>query len=359
MQRNCNAVYILSVLASLPPDALGKLPGTSNSLAQIRPLFNVGIHDIPILPQKSNDKGWLACTSDDILRDKTQLYDLLVEFPSSSSSSGTPRKWPKLLTPDGTQLKATQRDLRRYKLLRLELRRMRLELRRYNTSESSSDFQGQQSQTDYNNADDEADEDNDDEAENLISRTTSVHPIYSTADQSASSEIVEPVSWAAMAYNSLVWCTSAGEMDRLEAAEIAADRSLLDDLPDIDISLPENVDEDQQGREEELAARHKAQASATIVVAYFLRLTALILGRIGEVVEEDQDQEGGGGHGESEAAVAEGKVVVSVEDLARIGLDTWSAADREFVLEAVRTYFGREAVVGGGDGVRICGLRIC
>jgi hypothetical protein len=41
-----------------------------------------------------------------------------------------------------------------------------------------------------------------------------------------------------------------------------------------------------------------------------------------------------------------------------MGLDTWSGLDKAFVIEMLRVWYNRDAVIAGG-GVRLCGLRIC
>lgn len=106
------------------------------------------------------------------------------------------------------------------------------------------------------------------------------------------------------------------------------------------------------------------------VVAYFHRLTGLILGVLAECVEAGGDEESvseGAGSDGVEGAVGgderggwsgQGKVLVGSEDMVRMGLDVWSEGDRRFVQEVVGFYWGREAEVGG-KGVECCGVRIC
>lgn len=53
-----------------------------------------------------------------------------------------------------------------------------------------------------------------------------------------------------------------------------------------------------------------------------------------------------------------GEIFVSSEDMARMGLDIWSEADRHFVQELVEFYWGRKAEVQGAV-VECCGVRIC
>lgn len=51
-------------------------------------------------------------------------------------------------------------------------------------------------------------------------------------------------------------------------------------------------------------------------------------------------------------------IPITTEDMSRMGLDIWSESDRVFVKELVGLYWGRRADVRGG-GVECCGVRIC
>ena len=51
-------------------------------------------------------------------------------------------------------------------------------------------------------------------------------------------------------------------------------------------------------------------------------------------------------------------IPITTEDMSRMGLDIWSESDRVFVKELVALYWGRRADVRGG-GVECCGVRIC
>lgn len=141
------------------------------------------------------------------------------------------------------------------------------------------------------------------------------------------------------------------------------------------------------------------------IITYFHRLTAGILSALAEVVEAAEEDEwlppggearrdGEDGEGELDAgddeeeetdrllrgsgrsdnpagpageeeeeddgdeASSRGPVRVDSDALTAMGLDIWSHADAEFVRNAVRRYFNREASVEG-KGVELCGLRIC
>jgi hypothetical protein len=95
---------------------------------------------------------------------------------------------------------------------------------------------------------------------------------------------------------------------------------------------------------------HRASATATIVTAYFHRLTAQIIQPLADVVEDADD--------DTEEGIADSAIAVSSDDIRAMGLDTWSTTDREFVKGAMELYFRREAVLEQ-NGMRICGVKIC
>ena len=329
VQTSCNFVYDLSILSSVPPNLNDVVQPDSENLLRIQSLFNVGIHDIPYLSEQKRKARWLACTTDDILREKHQLYDILVSLPTDNNSTRT--TWPRIHTAEGTQLKATQRDLRRYRLLRADLDHERTPEHRYRDHPNN--------------------EDNESEIASLIRAPTEalLHEVKQT--QPGESELVEPASWAAMAYNGIMWWASAGEMEAWETEELRTDRELLEEIPDSEdllrhISSPSSADDDNL---EQLAMR-RASAIATVMNAYFHRLTAQILQSLADIVEEADD--------ETEEGIAESVMSISADDIRAMGLDSWSSADREFAKEAMGVYFGREAKIEEG-GRRICGVKIC
>ena len=328
VQQTCNYIYDLSILSSIPPSLTDVVQPDSDNLLRIQTLFNVGVHDIPFLTEQKRRARWLACTTDDILGEKQQLYDLLVSLPPISSSS-TSKQWPKMRTAAGQQIKATQRDLRRYHLLRSQLNPALSSSQRYK---------------------DDASDDEDDEQITPLMRasTTALLDEVKQTPEAGESEILEPVSWTAMAYNGFMWWASAGEMQAWENEEARSDRELLDELPDSD-DLLRHIGGDSDTDEADLAIR-QASAAATVMTAYFHRLTAQILQPLADVVDDADD--------EAEEGLAESELVVSADDLRAMGLEGWSQGDREFVKEATGVYFGREARVEEG-GTRICGVKIC
>ncbi len=130
--------------------------------------------------------------------------------------------------------------------------------------------------------------------------------------------------------------------------EAREDRQLLDALPETEELLrhmsPESTSHSPSN---EIQLK---MAEATVLTAYFHRLTSDILQPLIDSVEDADD--------DTEEGVADVAINVSNEDVRAMGLDTWSTADREFVVQALELYFGREAKLIE-DGVRVCGVKIC
>ncbi|RMZ78431.1 hypothetical protein DV738_g3851, partial [Chaetothyriales sp. CBS 135597] len=112
----CSMVYNLSVLSSLPTPLLAYLPGAgaaprASLLRRVPTLFNVGITDIDDLSQRSSfADGWIACTTDEVLATKPQLYDIAVYLPNKDSSlAGQKKTYPRIVLSSGGEDAAKQR----------------------------------------------------------------------------------------------------------------------------------------------------------------------------------------------------------------------------------------------------------
>ena len=188
-----------------------------------------------------------------------------------------------------------------------------------------------------------------------------------------------------------MWWASAGE-----------NRTDLDEEGEYDAALLRHYDSPQSGNNDESSnldwprSAKKSLAVASMggmdgrmmetqsaaleitIIAYFHRLTTLILKTLADVIDatddasdiDDTGYDENGSFNDDDAAqqsITKGKdptvrgndaITVSNEDMARMGLDVWSETDREFVRELVAFYFGRKAEVRGGK-VECCGVRIC
>ena len=162
----------------------------------------------------SPSNGWVACTTDDILAEKPQLFDTLITLPPTHSAHAKEKVWP-TIRPSSTSgpaiadIKATQRDLRRYRTLRRELRCFAQSP--YLSKASPNGATTKQTHSSENIFESYPNDSNDDDSDDA----------YSTH----SAQVAEPQSWSALAYNSFMWWASAGEnrtdMDEEEEGDAA------------------------------------------------------------------------------------------------------------------------------------------
>lgn len=347
-------MYDLSVLSNIPL-AVSDLLATDAPPQRLRPLFSIGVHDIPLLEEdlraskerllattedeavETRDEigyGWIACTTDSILAMKNNLYDVLITLPPLYTEDASEKVWPKVQSSQGIELKATQRDLRRYKALRWGL-----------THHASPPSTPQPNAI-------------------LVDpgtpRATSSHPPHRDdpmLDIPDTDNIVEPTSWSALAYSGFMWWASAGEQRLHSEEESEADDSLLSGLSLLHSTprTPKTPNQSTLSLRVEGAARQEMG-----IIAYFHRLTTQILTTLSDIVDvTDSDDEREDNDISSESEEHNGPCVyVSSTDMEHMGLDVWSAADHHFIEEVAREYFGRRAVVEGRT-VDICGVRIC
>ncbi|KAI8635098.1 hypothetical protein F5Y19DRAFT_470149 [Xylariaceae sp. FL1651] len=359
VEQACNFVYAISVLSNIPLATYNLLSANSPS-HRLRPLFSIGVHDIPFLTDDAKHAGntedlsesesdagtgWIACTTDSILSKKDTLWDMLITMPPPHASKAKRHVWPTVESPHGVPVRATQRDLRRFRSLKAGLARL-------NETGAFASPATPRSITVQNDDDTFLDD---------------------------AEQIVEPMSWTALAYSGFMWWASAGEKPRSDDAEEAAyDASLLADLSSssMGMSMPRLVDlttswaslTPRRGSTVASAPLDPEEARVELaIIAYFHRLTAQLLGTLADVIDSisdsdvedetpteeddaliDPDEVDGQGHG----------VRIETDVMKRMGLDIWSASDAEFVTELLRTYFDRNAYIKG-KGVEVCGIRIC
>ena len=289
--------------------------------------------------------GWVACTTDDVLGAKSSLYDVLVTIPPSYSKQAKEKVWPKLQNAIGAEMKASQRDLRRYRTLKQELRRNRTR------SRAASPFNPrQQSEGD----------DDDDQATLLPIENT--QETFDDASSTSDGKLIEPLSWSALAYSSFMWWASAGEKRADLEEESEHDAALFGELSDYSggtSARPRSRRRSSPGPNlmQALMTDGSPAAPEMGIIAYFHRLTALILGVLAHLVDVgDAGMEPDGGSAEGSADKDE-VVFVGSEDMTRMGLDAWSEGDRRFVEELLEFYWGRKSEIDGGR-VECCGVRI-
>ncbi|KAL1871383.1 hypothetical protein Daus18300_004750 [Diaporthe australafricana] len=432
VKRQSPRVYDISILANIPHSVSDLLDPSALS-QRLRPLFTIGVHDIPFLVSDSATKrpgpapeqqpgilggdpgsGWIACTTDSILAMKEDLWDVLITMPPSHTVNAKEKVWPTVELRKDTAVKATQRDLRRFRTLKVGLRRLA----------ATSTAVEEDDESPSNGAESRRPGDLSHRRSRMSMssiKTTNFLPDGEDAHvlADASDKIVEPMTWAALAYSGFMWWASAGEQRRSdEAEEQAYDNSLIADLlPAPSMHPPRessgqrrpsgsfNVTAVQEGAGlgdsvTSLTARRTNAADGLsssgagdaaddeerartelAIITYFHRLTSGILSTLAELVDATEDyddtdgsrpQTGDGGEegeGQTNPLLQAGvrsdgeddskpQVRVDSDALAAMGLDVWSNADAEFVSQVLERYFSREARVEG-KGVELCGLRVC
>ncbi|KID85416.1 DUF2347 superfamily protein [Metarhizium guizhouense ARSEF 977] len=365
----CDFVYDISILSNIPFSVADRLPPSSPT-PRLRPLFTIGVHDIPFLMEdfeaskRRQDgtadsggeagSGWIACTTDSILAMKDTLWDMLITMPPEHSTNAVDKVWPTVEYPRGTPVKATQRDLRRFNALRSGLIRL-----------ASSPQQQEPDSPPFNSS-----------AVRLS--TSHSHRLVKDEEDPHIDELIEPLSWAALAYNGYMWWASAGEqLHSEEQEESSRDAALLADLAPAPASSPRPLSESLASLTSRRTSNPDEARTELAIIAYFHRLTTQMLSIIVDLVEsadeaypspyrDEQgvdldDQEGD----EAEVLLNSGGLgvdanVITVDShcIENMGLDVWSASDAAFVQDLVDAYFGRAARIEG-KGVEVCGVRVC
>ncbi|KAH7170198.1 hypothetical protein EDB81DRAFT_155278 [Dactylonectria macrodidyma] len=372
----CDFVYNISVLSNIPLSVTDILPAAS-STQRLRPLFSIGVHDIPFLMEDfeaskrerntedavddESGSGWIACTTDSILAMKDTLWDMLITIPPEYSSNATERVWPVVECPRGQPIKATQRDLRRFTSLKNGLERLSLATPNFGTAPDSP---------------------NSEPGVRLSSQSARV--VRDPRDDAVEA-IVEPLTWTALAYNGYMWWASAGEQLRSEEQEEASrDAALLADFVPSPMAMPRpsSQSETLTGSLSSLASTRRTASDDTnearielATIAYFHRLTTQLLSVLGDLADSqegpytdgDEDDEDLSQRSAENVPLHPGDVDfdndadairVDTHAVENMGLDVWSDGDALFVSELSIKYFGRSARIES-KGLEVCGVRVC
>ncbi|KAI2642842.1 hypothetical protein GGS21DRAFT_499899 [Xylaria nigripes] len=358
VEEACNFVYNISVLSNIPL-AISDLLSSSSASHRLRPLFSIGVHDIPFLAslgqsgttEASSDgqleakTGWIACTTDSILSNKDTLWDMLITMPPAHAVDAKKHVWPTVELSHRVPVRATQRDMRRFRSLKAGLTRM--------GEEPTIPPPG----------------------------TPQTSTVYTEDDilLDDAEQLVEPTSWTALAYSGFMWWASAGEKPRSDEVEEASQDAMLLSDPSSSSMMTTPRTADLSASITSLTPRRlSAVVSASLdldeahvelaMIAYFHRLTIQLLTALADTIDsmnssdaEEEDES----PSEEDALIdaseddAQGHGVrIDTDVMKRMGLDIWSPADAEFVREFLETYFGREASVEG-KGFELCGIKVC
>lgn len=324
-----NLVYDISVLSTISSALAEQLPPESSQFMRLSPLFTVGVHDIPTLSSKQDDpEGWVACTTDEILSMKKDLYDYVVELPSNGT-----QRWPRIKNSSGAEVRATHRDLRRWRFLRRALHRSSQQPR-YTDDDDT----------------DRAIDDDADEGTGLLMPGS-----FDDPDSDRYDAVVEPTSWSALAYSGFIWWASAGERDAALDQEEEQDAVLNGDLEHAPPAPEPHQYRDEPDADDDSPEQNSPETDSTLhmeLLAYFHRYSHQIFSGAASVIDTEASA------GDESDAEGDVEVIIGEDDLRRMGLDGWSEKDREFVVDMMAMYFGKRAVVHGA-GIDCCGIRIC
>jgi hypothetical protein len=375
-------VYDLSVLSNIPQSVADLLPPQAPT-HRLRPLFTIGVHDIPLLMQDADASkpsrdvdsavvdeaptGWIACTTDSILAMKDTLYDMLITMPPPCSPNAAQKQWPSVECPHGKPIRATQRDLRRFRALKAGLARI-----------ITATTPGVRPDTPASES-------------SALARPSTGTTLVGDASEDSLDQVIEPTTWAALAYSGFMWWASAGEQRRSdEHDEAVHDASLLSDLaprPTMSMSMSMSMPSptlpgsrlSQEILTDSITSLSGARPPGSLpddearvelaIIAYFHRLTTDILCVIGEAVdseatESDVDAESDRDGSEDalllrdQVQVASRPIRLDSHAFELMGLDVWSAADGDFLRDLTEMYFGRRVHIEG-KGIEVCGIRVC
>ena len=309
-------------------------------------------HDDGQIDSTTLHNGWVACTSDELLRTKTQLSDVRVKFNNTAKPNSQKGAWPTITqSATGTAetpILATRRDLKRWETL-VEHLSSRLKNTPAAGNHEANDSNGY------------TDNDDDDHTHLLSpSATKNATPTSSTSPTNTSI-ILEPLSWSA----SLAQYSARSTLD----AERVHD---CDDAV-LSAAITACSDNAQDMRDSETAS---PTAAAGFVQAYFRACTKRVFdvlkARINENgsssapyhddAEDDTDDETAPLRGRSEPGIVAnaetgGEVVMTREDMIDMGLDVWSVADVNFVRDMGQLWFAKRIEVKAGE-VEVCGVRV-
>lgn len=369
-------MYNISIISNIPSSVMDLIP-LEPLPYRLQPLFSVGVHDIdeiagrssldtdPTGGDASGDScfGWVACTTDNVLAMKQNLFDVLVNIPSNAIHGAPNRTWPSITTPGKTDLKASQRDLRRYRTLRQCQKRSKAMSSATSPYADSSETAIEDQPT------------TDDTDDQLPLLPSSFPEPFDDASSTMDEKLIEPLSWSALAYNSFMWWASAGEKRTDLDEEAERDAALWRDFNAYADAMGASTPGSSRSRRRSSASTSHRPITTTVpaamsvlegsavpemaIIGYFHRVTVTILGTLAVVVDQQdgelRDHEGG----ESDRVGNSGlsTVYITGEDMARMGLDVWSDADQRFVEELVELYWGRHAEIQGGR-IECCGVRI-
>jgi hypothetical protein len=360
----CNFVYDISILSNIPLSVTELLP---TEPSRLKPLFNIGVHDIPLLeteakirkdttnpPTSDGEHGaWIACTTDEVLSFKRDLWDIIIHLPASHTKQASEKIWPTIFTSNGTPVKATQRDLRRFRALRRSLKA------RYRRKRSL-----------FLDSDDDVDS-----PDIPMIRQRSSENDNDAEEPNNIESVCEKLGWREIAYSSFIWWASAGEKRNDEESEdsrlpfvqrfqpYTTNVALADESTssgsDTDTAGDATASSSSPGQTESRPRRRRLSAirqkSTNLrqegvgseemdVIAYFHLLTQKLFSVLSDVLDSDdgvQEEDERQGLVDGDGSMP----YISLDEMERMGLDRYSDADAEALKEIVGRWWGKDVEV--------------
>ncbi|CCH46080.1 hypothetical protein BN7_5668 [Wickerhamomyces ciferrii] len=321
VELNCAYAYCLSVLSTIPQEIHWLLNESgcwaTQALQFIQPVYSIGVNDIdwlkslvdPSLGNNSNTNkksSFIASTTDEILLFKNTLYDISVRLnqPHHINNSTIPKIFlsdaslPGSLNTD--PLKATQRDLKRFRILSKEFGLND----HINQNETLSTQEARVKTSDSNDLPvDESTVINDEEI------IPEILPWWT--------EVSEPTSWRQLAWSGFYWWASAGEKEKIE------EEQELEGLNELNESNKQNEIE-----------------QSLILVGYFQNMTKRVFTTIADIINNENESN------DDADELVDKTIWIEPADVFEMGLDPYSKQDAEFVVKLIQLWWNRKAQVG-------------
>ncbi|CAK9437772.1 uncharacterized protein LODBEIA_P21500 [Lodderomyces beijingensis] len=331
--------YLIAVLSVIPKDI--KLANNPELRSQ-QPLYNVGLNELQsdVFESAGAQSGYIASTSDEILKSHNKVYDVGVEVGDSvrvfsNQASKDPFK------PQQKKLKATIRDYHKFQKLYTQYISTKSAT---STSHLNNDSTSNLNKTPSNNSS-LTDMSPSEELAEFTTTTAPKPPRKTYTDLSPPSaqlsnepswwrsQAVEPVSWSESVWSAFSWFASAGQ--NLDSEDECTQSPK--------ISKTQNAQNVQNVQN--VPVESSLELSGILqLIGYFHKLTLSWFNHIDQVLMERQSEE------EAHFESAEDRALVrqdsinllhlSYQDMLEMDLDPYSWSDIEFLQEFVALYYG-------------------
>lgn len=310
VELNCSFAYCLAILSTIPQEIHWLLNESgcwaTSSLQFIQPVYSIGVNDIDWLkslinsdPENHRNTSFIASSTDEILLFKSTLYDISVQF---NQPHHVATKVPKVFLVEAAipgskntdPLRATQRDLKRFKVLATE----------FNLCNEDGELK-------CPNAAKLTDE--------AVDSTEDPQQTTESDGVPWWQEVSEPASWRQLAWSGFYWWASAGENEKIEEEQ------------EVD-GLKEMGDYNKNEVERSL-----------VLVGYFQNLTKRIFTTIADIINNENEEDS---KDNDDSELVDKTIWIEPADIFEMGLDPYSKQDAEFVVKLIQVWWNRKAQVG-------------